>query len=259
MKARVLMKLRKMIAIILVCFCSYPAFVLSETIPLPIEVYIYDRPPLFNIKGSDSVTGLVADPTARVFETAKVPFRWRIVSSRAALKQVELDSRPLCATGWFKNTDRERYAKYTLPIYQDRVRVTIVRANDAAVRRHTTFSGLMSDSSLKVGLKKGYSYGSYVDSLLKEKSPRIIMTNQDEEGMVRMLTGKRFDYFMLLEEQAEYLLNTLENSSMITIKRLSDASPGNFRHILCSLKTDDKIIQRLDSAIKALHFSGAGD
>lgn len=113
----------------------------------------------------------------------------------------------------------------------------------------------MSDSILKVGVKKGYSYGSYLDNLIKEKSPNKVITSQDGEGMIRMLLKGRFDYYMLIEEQAKYLLSKSENNSQLTIKTLSDASPGNFRYILCSLKTEDKIIQRLNSAIKTLNLT----
>lgn len=246
---------RNLIVFSLVIFFFYSPFAYSEEKKIPIDVYIYDRPPLFNIKDSNNVSGIIAELTAQAFETAKIPFRWHIVSSRAVLKKIEQNTQPLCATGWFKNAERELYAKYTLPIYQDGTRVILFRINDTAVKQHNTYSELMSDRSLKVGFMKGYSYGSYIDKLIKEKSPQNVMANQEGDGFIRMLLGERFDYFLLIEEQAKYLLSKFDNSTKIAIKNLSDASPGNFRYILCSLKTDKKIIQQLDSAIRMLKFT----
>lgn len=50
-------------------------FAFSDESNPPIDIYVYERPPLYNIKGSNHVTGLVVAPAKQAFETAKIPFR----------------------------------------------------------------------------------------------------------------------------------------------------------------------------------------
>ncbi|MDM8545072.1 transporter substrate-binding domain-containing protein [Candidatus Venteria ishoeyi] len=240
--------------LLFIFYCFYSPLFAENTLP-PLGVYIYDRPPLFNIKDTDNISGIIAEPTAQVFEMAKVPFRWRITSSKAVLKKLEQNTQALCGTGWFKNTEREKFAKYSLPIYQDGARVIMIRANDAAVKKHTFFTHLFADNSLKAGLKKGYSYGPYIDDRIKELSPQVVMTNQGGEGMIRMLLKGRFDYFLLIQEQAEYLLSLPDYQSQIELKTFKDIFPGCFRYILCSLKTDDNIMHRINQAITKLKLA----
>jgi uncharacterized protein (TIGR02285 family) len=219
----------------------------------PIDVIIYDRPPLYDLD-TPSPSGLVVTPTAAIFEEAGVAYRWRIVSAKAALHDIQRNQNPACAPGWYRTPEREGYAKYTLPFFQDAGRVVLYRADDRQTARHKSYRSLMEDRSLTLGLKSAYSYGKYVDELIETLAPRSVITSQDGPGMVRMLLGGRFDYFFLNTENATHVIQQSPRRSELATFTPTDVQPGNLRHILCTMKTDDAIIERLNRAIRSLQM-----
>ncbi len=227
---------------------AHPAFA-SQHDALP--VIIYDRPPLYDLSTSPP-SGLIIDPTAAVLEAAGIDYRWRISSAKAALMEIQRNKMPLCATGWYRLPARERYAKYTRPFYQDGARVAIVRRDDARTRQHRNYFTLLRDRALTIGIKSAYSYGEYVDRMITDLKPRSVITSQNGPGMLRMLLGGRFDYFLLNGEQARYLVEASPEREVLMVKELDDAPPGSYRHILCTEKTDAAIIERLNQAIERL-------
>lgn len=218
----------------------------------PLEVLIYDRPP-FYIVTTDPPSGLLVEPTRQVFETAGIPFSWNISSPQGSLIEVERNTKPICATGWFRNKQRERFARYTEPFFQDATRVVVFRLDDPAVLRYNSFRELFEDKLLRVGLKEGYSYGKYIDRLLKMNQPQNLRSGESASAMLGMLLNRQFDYFLLNEDEIAHLLEQDSHlAKSVSTRRMGDSTPGSMRHILCSMKTDEKLIEQLDASIQEL-------
>lgn len=217
----------------------------------PVQVLVHERAPYYVISVPTSVGGLVGKPAADAFADSGVDYEWRITSANAQLNIVKADKRRACAIGWFKTAEREAFAKFTRPIYQGKPLVVVSRADNAQVLRHQTFSDLLGDRGIKMGGKLGYSYGTYIDTKMAALAPRLVTTSQSNDGMIRMLLGRRFDYMFATAEESSSVIEGVGTAAqdLVTVT-MSDAPPGNKRYILCSKSVEDAVIDRLDAAIE---------
>ena len=82
-------------------------------------------------------------------------------------------------------------------------------------------------------------------------APRLVTTSQSNDGMIRMLLGRRFDYMFATAEESSSVIEGVGTAAqdLVTVT-MSDAPPGNKRYILCSKSVEDAVIDRLDAAIE---------
>ncbi|MCP5366356.1 MAG: transporter substrate-binding domain-containing protein [Hyphomicrobiales bacterium] len=219
----------------------------------PIDVLVFERAPYYVQQVDGTMSGLVAGPTAQAFDKAQIPFRWRQAAANRHLKILKQNAKPVCATGWFKNAERETFAKFTLPIYRDQPQVALIRTDNRRALGHRTVAALLADRDIRLGRKLGFSYGPKVDGLIDDLRTQTVTTAQDNIGMIRMLVGGSFDVFFVAAEEAEGLVDLLgvARNDVVTVS-YEDMPPSGERYILCSRKVDDATIRRLNDAITSL-------
>ena len=178
---------------------------IMPTFAEPIDVVITPRLPYYVVDSNGVVSGVVADPAVEAFEKAGLNIQWEVVSFKRQLKMIENNKRPVCGIGWFKNPEREKFAKFTKSIYQNKPLIALSRSDNDAVLAHHHLRSLMKDKALIMGRKLGFSYGVKVDGLIEEFAPKKVTTDQSNMGMIRMLIGKRFDYMISSPEEAAHL------------------------------------------------------
>jgi polar amino acid transport system substrate-binding protein len=218
----------------------------------PIQIMVHERVPYYVISGPTTVGGLVGKPAAVVLADSGVDYEWRVTSANAQLNIIKANKDRVCAVGWFKNAAREAFAKFTRPIYQGKPLVVVARSDNARVLGHQTFGDLLGDRAIMMGGKLGYSYGSYVDAKIAALAPRAVTTSQNNDGMIRMLLGRRFDYIFATPEESSLIIEGVGSAAqdLITVT-MSDAPPGNKRYILCSKSVEDSVIDKLNAAIES--------
>jgi len=217
-----------------------------------IIVHFHQRRP-FYISG-DKVHGLVIDPIALAFKTAGIPCAWQETPARRQLDIIERNEDESCAAGWFKTPEREAYARYTLPIYQDKPFVAVTRADNEYLAATETLDRVLQERRLQLLVKEGYSYGRLIDERVKALAPRTITTTAENQNILKMIENYRADYSFMTEEEAQDLLTSPEvEAGTFRIVRFSDMPAGGKRYIICSKKVGSEIIARLDAAIRALH------
>ena len=219
----------------------------------PIDVIFTPRPPYYTLSNTGEIGGVVAGPAQEVFSAAGIETRWTMVSFNRQLQMVEESLEPLCAIGWFKTAEREAFAKFTDPVYQDKAMVVVARADNIAMSQYRRLANLMSDTALTLGSKLGFSYGSDVDALIDDLAPSQVMTDQSPLGMMRMLIGRRFDYMVSAPEEAVHLMAEIGEGAkvVLTMLPMEDLTPRNKRYILCSMATSDTLIDALNTEIAA--------
>ncbi|HWW71317.1 MAG TPA: transporter substrate-binding domain-containing protein [Duganella sp.] len=214
----------------------------------PLVLYYNERPPYLMSAPDGGVHGLTADPATAAFADAAVPARWMRAPSNRQLALLQEGGRR-CAVGWFRNAERERYAKFSRPIYRDLPLVAIVR-DDFAFRGEATLQQLLAMRGLMVLVKEKYSYGGYVDDALAKARPARISTTTESVVMMAMIAAHRADLMFLAPEEADYLLQLAElRDKGLRVLRLPDVPTGESRHIMCSKDVSDDIMRRLDKAI----------
>ena len=104
---------------------------------------LYNERPPYLVPGADgNVTGLTANPAAYALRKAKIPFKWVDMPSARQMLMLQENSSKVVAVGWFKNPEREKFTKFSNPIYQDKQIVVLARKDNlkiaAIAARNTT-------------------------------------------------------------------------------------------------------------------------
>jgi len=110
---------------------------------------------------------------------------------------------------------------------------------------------VFSEHRLRLLVKGGYSYGTYLDTKLKMLSPRQVITTADNEAILKMILAHRADYCFMTEEEAHDLLvySTL-NRLAFKIVYFKDMPENNQRYLICSKKVTDEDIHEINGALK---------
>jgi ABC-type amino acid transport substrate-binding protein len=155
-----------------------------------------------------------------------------------------------CAVGWFKNPDREKFAKYTYHIYQDKPQIALAGADNEKLQNGITVDSVLSNPKLTLEVKDGYSYGSFLDGKIVQHKPVIDRTVNENINMLKKIHSKRADYFFIAPEEADGLIESsgLPKSDFKYVI-FSDMPEGEKRYILCSQKVGDEVIEKLNTAI----------
>lgn len=215
-----------------------------------ITLHYNERPP-YLITTENGVGGLTGEPATLVFKMSHIPYRWQQTPSKRQIYLLEQNRGRDCTVGWFKNIEREKFAKYTLPIYQDMPQIALARADNDNMPLETTVDDIFSDPRLNLLVKDGYSYGDYIDGKIEEYNPIRTVTTVENSEMLRMVYAKRADYFFIAPEEANGLI-TASDFDLQDFKfvHFRDIPSGELRYILCSKQVEDSIIDRLNAAIQ---------
>lgn len=125
-----------------------------------IDLHFYARPPYMVLGADGNATGLTADPAKAAFDKAGVPFRWQHTPAKRQLVLIESGNGLDCGVGWYKTPEREKFGKFTAPLYRDKPTVAIVRKQFQP--QPTTLAGVVADQALRVVMKVGLTYGQDV-------------------------------------------------------------------------------------------------
>lgn len=220
-----------------------------------ITVHYHEKPPYY-VTGDFGVYGLCAERAAQIFRYADIPFKWQKTPAPRQLDIIKSNKSRDCGIGWYKNLEREKFAKYSIPFYQDSPIVALKLSS----RHEEIVSGqpikeILSNSGLTLLLKTGYSYGRFVDQAIALFSPKHIVTTLEPVGMVKMIYFKRADYLFVSEDEAEAVIKISGFSEKeFDFIKFSDMPEGNKRYLIFSNIIEDKTIEKLNSAIRLYKY-----
>ncbi len=222
----------------------------AETSPEVIYLHYNERPP-YLVTTQNGVEGLVGGRTSAVFEKSNLPFVWVQTPSKRQIYILQQNTGRNCLPGWFKTADRESFAKYTIPIYQDEPQIALTRAKNDEIPATTTVDEIFKRSELTLLVKDGYSYGSFLDQKIAELDPARIETTVENSGMLKMIYAGHADYFFIAPEEAEGVI-TASGYELQDFKEIhfTDITEGENRYILCDFQIDDATIDLLNEAIR---------
>ena len=211
-----------------------------------------DKPP-YSYTEDRQPKGLLIDQSRAVLSAAGIA----VQMEEAPLKRIQLElqanERPLCSPGWYKLPERELYARFSLPMSQDLPHVVLVGPRAAAaVRAHRSLASLLADSTLRMAVVDGISYGSELDALIRQQTPAPLRATVTPVQLTRMLGAGRADYMFMDREDYLWLTRHGEVSKKLGALSFPDMPAGLQRHMMCSRKTPEATLQAIDAAIRAL-------
>ncbi|CTQ54938.1 Bacterial extracellular solute-binding proteins, family 3 [Roseibium album] len=218
-----------------------------------ITLLVHTQQPLTYLENG-TITGVVGDKVALAFQTAGLEFEVRLVALKRELLMLKKNLLPnTCGASWFKNPEREKYLRYSVPLYQDPPVSLLVRREDySRFQSYPDFKDVLLDRERSVGLVSGFSYGQQVDAMLEELQPAKVMA-PDNASMFRMLLAGRFDYLITDEIEATGQLQEIGAiQDQVHFVTFSDLPEGSWRYIVCNMRTDPTIMERLDQAISKM-------
>lgn len=217
-----------------------------------IQIYYEERTPYAVTGPQGDVSGLTATPTKNAFQKAGINFQWKKMPFKRQLQTIKYNKKMACGIGWFKNPEREEFATFSVPIYQDMPSITISKRGNTSVAKHENAESLLKDKSLKLLVKDGFSYGRYIDELIEKHNPDLVVAvGSSNLQMLQMILSGRADYFIVSEEEAEEIITSAGYSLQdFQRQRYTDMPPGNKRYIACSQQVAHEIVDSLNVLIK---------
>ncbi len=214
-----------------------------------ITLHYNERPP-YLVTTNQGVEGLTGDPATIAFEESKFPFKWEQTPSKRQLYILQQNSGRDCLVGWFKIAERENYARYTLPIYQDKPQIALARSDNDKINSGGNVRDILSNPNLNLLVKDGYSYGDFLDEIIRESNPNLTETTVENNAMLKMIHARHADYFFIAPEEANGLIETSEyNLEDFKFVIFQDIPDGEKRYILCSMNVENDIIEQLNAII----------
>lgn len=217
-----------------------------------LSVYVMAKPPITRILADGRPGGPLVERLQQVAQLAGLQLRWEVVPLKRSLMELQRNELPICALGVFRNAERERWARYSRPLWQDDRQVLVARPEAAArLHQHASLREALLDPQLRLLLVDGVSYGVTLDSWIaaREVAPHRVPVGTDR--VLGMLARGRGDF--TISDPQEFHMTQSEQPDLRAAKLAAVALPGmpegSTRHLICSLKVPTSLLQRIDAAI----------
>lgn len=214
-----------------------------------LTLYYNERPPYAVTQPDGEVSGLTASPTARALRAAGIGFEWSPLPSARQLAVMKEGRELACGIGWFRNAEREAFAQFSRPVYQDQPPVAL--ANIDTPQRTDRLADLLAQRDLIVLVKEKFSYGAFIDGLLAQLKPTIATTTVENGQMVQMIERHRVDLMFVAPEEAQALIaQSASQGKALKVMHFADVPAGEKRHLMCSREVPKDWIERFDAALQ---------
>ena len=216
----------------------------------PIRMLHFERNPYHYSDSSGQVVGLTAAPTTQAFAMAGIPITWEVMPVNRILETLKRNTEPVCTSGWYKNPEREEYARFTVPIYRDKGGAGVVRAGFQA-KEGITARELLARPDLRLLAKQNFYAGAYLDDIISKMPPsQIYRTSTDVPSIIKMIHLGRGDMFITTFEEVELHVQQAElKMNDFRVIRFTDVPAVEMRYILCSKQVPASTIEALNTAI----------
>jgi len=216
----------------------------------PLPVYYFNKPPYYIEKPDGAAGGFLVEVARLILDGAGIPHRFERLPVKRILRAVQSGER--CASvGWFRTPERERYALFSLPIYQNRP-IGLVVARDTAQRLppRPSLQKVLA-AGLSFGAIEGFSYGPWLDEHLAALGPRLHRVTGEPEDVYRMILKGRFEATFVAPEEAFYLMSTHGAYRQgLRFLPLKDAPEGNPRHLMFGAGLEPGLLDAVNLSIR---------
>lgn len=212
-----------------------------------------DKPPYSYVENGVA-KGFLLERTKRIAGRAGIEVQFRELPPKRIFLEIEKNEQAICSFGWYKIAEREKYAKFSVPMHQDRPHAVLAGARSAdAVRKRTSLRELMADRTLILAAADGVSYGSELDAMIAAFPGKADRTLQAPLQVAKKLAAQRADFMFIDQDDFDYLTASnadFRGDGLVRIE-YPDMPAGLKRYILCSQQVGEETMRRLNAAIIA--------
>ncbi|MFS4460215.1 substrate-binding periplasmic protein [Bdellovibrio sp. HCB2-146] len=224
------------------------AFAVVEAVP-HLTIRYNARPP-FIYEEAGKVQGEVATFALKVIEESGVPYEVVHTPVNRQLMLIFAGQGFDCSMGWFRTPEREKNAKFTDATYDDGPWVAIGHKGTLDPQLKTARE-ILQNRKWRFLYQERFSNGPVLDQIIADLKPPSVLMEGDMEKMLLMVKSGRADYFFLSDIEFRHLLETTKSQrNEFVVIKVSDLPETPKRHIMCSKKVPDFVIERLNKAIQ---------
>jgi len=204
------------------------------------EPYVYSQ--------NGEMAGFLYHYLNRIATEAGISYTWENILWIHQIAALQKGQAPVCVSGMYKTADREKFIQFTAPIGQDGGQTVIGRPNDARLMAYSKFSDLISDTSLRIQVQAGSSYGAYVDTFLDQD--HIQRNHGAILRILRNVTENKFDYALLTMQTAQRFINKYHlQNDLAVYTHFPDLVAGELYYLGCSAAVSQEIMNKLNTKI----------
>ncbi|WMW80531.1 transporter substrate-binding domain-containing protein [Undibacterium cyanobacteriorum] len=216
----------------------------------PLRLMFENRAPYAYKNKQGKLDGLIVQSLEPALKKAGIDFVWIETPFKRQLSIVEQDQDTSCATGVFMTKERQRYAKFSGAILHDQERPSIILAHqDFKIPPGLNLLQVLSLSKARLLKKEHASYGPHIDDAIEKSGIQIVSTTAESRNMAKMLVAKRGDFIFVSEEEARTLIKENADGAHLQIYTPSGMPQSQDRYLMCTNKTADQTLQRLNRAL----------
>jgi polar amino acid transport system substrate-binding protein len=124
--------MRHALSAIILLTVFVPFFAHAEVL----TVSYLDRPPYYYTDKDGNPSGFLVELAREVFRDAGIEVAWKELPPNRVMYERRKKRASHCSIGWFRTQEREAYAKFSIPVYQDKPLV-IMTTRENALSSHT--------------------------------------------------------------------------------------------------------------------------
>jgi len=237
--------------LLLVAGLLLPAAVLAQ---VPRELHYFDIPPMMYTDAQGRAAGILVERLRRAWP-AELPMPPLLPAPlKRSLQDILQGAEPICLVGVFKTPEREAAAWFSSPVYRESPSVFLgTRTAAARMRRFPTAQALVEDTSLRLLLTDGASYGPQLDAWLRQRSGSVRRVSAPPARQVHMLLRGHADFMFTDQDEAELLLKDLGASGhLLEVVVLPGMVESPTRHLMCQRELDSRWLDRVDEGLRRL-------
>ena len=218
----------------------------------PLGLLVFDRPPYYMLHDGRPAGGFLLDIALGVFAQAGIPVTVQEMPPGRILATFESREIKACAVGWLRTPEREAYARFSLPLYENKALGVVVASETAHELGPAPSLDRLLAAGLTWGMRRGFSYGEVFDAAFKKYPGQNTRLFSDSRLMVRLIAKHRLDAALVCpEELSAQLVAEPELGAAIRFLPIAEAPPGFARHIMCNASVPPALMDRINAAIRA--------
>ncbi|WP_321404415.1 transporter substrate-binding domain-containing protein [Maridesulfovibrio sp.] len=220
-----------------------------------ITIGYIELPPYYYTNSENKPDGSLLHLTKRIMNKAGYECRYISMPSKRILHTIQ-KGKNFASIGWFKTPQREKYAKFSLPIYENKPIVVLLRHEDHdQFIKYNTLKELLEQTKFKTGIVAGHSMGGYIDYLLEMHPQSVYTLSGTTQQLVRMLHTGHIDFCLLAPvEIAKIIKQSHYKDDKFSFMSMADIIKGNTRHLIFSKDVSNDTISRINSAITEIKY-----
>ncbi len=237
-------------AIIILLFLSLSSWANDLTV-------LYFQRPHYDNTINNHADGLLVKLSRKIFKKADIKPNFIENPPARIMVAIKTNQKRVCSIGWFKNEKRKSFAKFSLPIYQNKplvILTTNVKQN--LFDKHKTIKDVFADQTLSLSTIDSFSYGKSIDTWINNYAPKIHKISSNQSLLPKLILNNRASYMLIAPEEIDMMLHNaeLERKYFVAISK-PDIPVGNRRYIIYSNQVPDSIVNRINNAIIELDIA----